>query len=147
LVTEPGATCSHSTTRSCDGSSAASAARSATRPATASSRRSTARRAVRDGQAIIGGLDRLGLEARVGVHTGECELHEGKLSGVAVNVGARIAAAADSGEVMVSSAVRDLVSCSGLAFEDRGQQQLKGVPGSWQLYVASREAPDAGSRS
>ena len=103
-------------------------------------------RAVRAGQAIIAGLDRLGLEARVGVHTGECELHEGKVTGVAVNVGARIAATARAGEVMASSTVRDLVSGSGLTFEDRGQRPLKGVPGTWQLYAASREAPGRGSR-
>jgi class 3 adenylate cyclase/pimeloyl-ACP methyl ester carboxylesterase len=104
-------------------------------------------RAVRAGQAIIAGLDRLGLHARIGIHTGECELHEGKVSGVAVNVGARIAATASAGEVMVSTTVRDLVSGSGLIFEDRGQRQLKGIPGTWQLYAASPEAPGAGSRS
>ncbi len=61
------------------------------------------------------------------------------MTGVAVNLGARIAATAAAGEVMVSSTVRDLVSGSGLTFEDRGQRQLKGIPGTWQLYVASRE--------
>ena len=60
--------------------------------------------------------------------------HEGKLSGIAVNIGARIAAAAGAGEVIVSSTVRDLVAGSGLTFDDRGQRQLKGVPGTWQLY-------------
>ena len=103
-------------------------------------------RAIRAGQAIIEGLDRLGLNARIGVHIGECELHEGKLSGIAVNIGARIAAAAGAGEVMVSSTVRDLVAGSGLTFENRGEQELKGVPGTWRLYGASREASGAGSR-
>jgi class 3 adenylate cyclase/pimeloyl-ACP methyl ester carboxylesterase len=102
-------------------------------------------RAIRAGQAIIAGLDRLGLDARIGVHIGECEPHEGKLTGIAVNVGARIAATAGGGEVMVSSTVRDLVSGSGLTFEDRGQRQLKGIPGTWQLYAVNSEAADARS--
>jgi class 3 adenylate cyclase len=102
-------------------------------------------RAIRAGQAIIAGMDRLGLDARIGVHIGECEPHEGKLTGIAVNVGARIAATAGAGEVMVSSTVRDLVSGSGLTFEDRGQRQFKGVPGTWQLYAVSSEAAGAGS--
>ena len=102
-------------------------------------------RAIRAGHAIIAGLEGLGLEARIGVHVGECERHEGKLSGIAVNIGARIAAAAGPGEVMVSSTVRDLVSGSGLTFDDRGPQQLKGVPGTWQLYASRHEAPAAGS--
>ena len=96
-------------------------------------------RAIRAGHAIIAGLDGLGLGARIGVHVGECELHEGKLSGIAVNIGARIAGAAGAGEVMVSSTVRDLVAGSGLTFDDRGPQQLKGVPGTWQLYTAGHE--------
>ncbi len=104
-------------------------------------------RAIRAGQAIIAGLSALGLEARIGVHAGECELHEGKLSGIAVIIGARIAALATAGEVMVSSTVRDLVPGSGLMFDDRGQRQLKGVPGTWQLYAANREAPGTGDPS
>jgi class 3 adenylate cyclase len=104
-------------------------------------------RAIRAGQMILSGLDELALDARVGVHVGECELHEGKLSGIAVNIGARIAATGRVGEVTVSSTVRDLVAGSGLTFEDRGQRQLKGVPGNWQLYAASRDVPSAGSRS
>jgi class 3 adenylate cyclase len=104
-------------------------------------------RAIRAGQAIVAGLDGLGLDARIGVHVGECELHEGKLSGIAVNIGARIAATGRMGEVTVSRTVRDLVAGSGLSFEDRGQRQLKGVPGTWQLYAASRDVSSAGSRS
>ena len=100
-------------------------------------------RAIRAGQAIIEGLAGLGLEARIGVHVGECELHEGKLSGIAVNIGARIAAAANEGEVLVSRTVRDLVAGSGLGFEDRGERPLKGIPGTWQLYAASDEASAA----
>jgi class 3 adenylate cyclase len=104
-------------------------------------------RAIRAGQALVAGLDELGLEARIGVHVGECELHEDKVSGIAVHIGARIAATAGAGEVVVSSTVRDLVAGSGLTFEDRGQREFKGVSGTWQLYAASREAPSAGSRS
>ncbi len=104
-------------------------------------------RAIRAGQAIVAGLDGIGLDARIGVHVGECELHEGKLAGIAVNIGARIAATAGAGEVMVSSTVRDLVAGSGLTFEDRGERELKGVPGTWQLYAASHEASGADSRS
>ena len=104
-------------------------------------------RAIRAGQALVAGLDELGLEARIGVHVGECELHEGKVSGIAVHIGARIAATAGAGEVMVSSTVRDLVAGSGLTFEDRGQREFKGVSGTWQLYATSREAPSADSRS
>jgi class 3 adenylate cyclase/pimeloyl-ACP methyl ester carboxylesterase len=94
-------------------------------------------RAIRCAQAIIEGLDRLGLEVRAGVHCGECELHEGKVAGIAVSTGARVAALAQAGEVLVSSTVRDLVAGSGIAFEDRGQHELKGVPGKWRLYAVS----------
>ena len=97
-------------------------------------------RAIRAGQAIIAGLAELDLEARIGIHVGECELHEGKLSGIAVNIGARVAATARAGEVIVSSTVRDLVAGSGLTFEDRGRRELKGVSETWQLYAA---CPDA----
>jgi class 3 adenylate cyclase/pimeloyl-ACP methyl ester carboxylesterase len=93
-------------------------------------------RAIRCGQAILAGLGPLGLAARVGVHIGECELHEGKLAGLAVVIGARIAAAAEAGEVLVSGTVRDLVAGSGLQFEERGDRVLKGVPGTWPLYAA-----------
>ena len=95
-------------------------------------------RAIRAGQAILSDIHRLGLEARIGIHVGECELHEGKLSGIAVNVGARVAAVAGAGEVLVSNTVRDLVAGSGLTFEDRGQRELKGIPGIWQVYAANR---------
>ncbi len=93
-------------------------------------------RAIRCGQAILAGIGPLGLEARIGVHTGECELHEGKLAGLAVVIGARIAAAAGPGEVLVSGTVRDLVAGSGLEFAARGERVLKGVTGTWSLYAA-----------
>jgi class 3 adenylate cyclase len=92
-------------------------------------------RAIRCGQAVLAGIEPLGLEARIGIHIGECELHEDKLAGLAVVVGARIAAAARAGEILVSGTVRDLVAGSGLQFADRGEPLLKGVPGTWQLYA------------
>jgi class 3 adenylate cyclase len=104
-------------------------------------------RAIRAGQAIIDGLTDLGLQARIGIHTGECELHEGKLSGIAIHIGARVAATANAGEVIVSSTVRDLVAGSGFTFEDRGRRELKGVSEAWQLYAATRDASDGASPS
>jgi class 3 adenylate cyclase len=77
----------------------------------------------------------LGLEIRAGLHTGECERVDGKLGGIAIPTGARIAALAEPGEVLVSSTVKDLVAGSGIAFEDRGTHELKGVPGEWRLYA------------
>ena len=75
----------------------------------------------------------LGLEVRAGVHTGECERLDGKLAGIAVAVGARVASMAKPGEILVSGTVQDLVAGSPLVFEDRGAHELKGVPGSWRL--------------
>jgi len=92
-------------------------------------------RAIRCAIAIVNGAARLGLEVRAGVHTGECELAEGKPRGLAVHTGARVLATAAPGEVLVSSTVRDLVAGSGLEFSDAGCHQLKGVPGDWQLYA------------
>ncbi len=94
-------------------------------------------RAIRCGQAITAGIEPLGLEARIGVHIGECELHEGKLAGLAVVIGSRISAEAHGGEVLVSGTVRDLVAGSGLEFADRGERELKGVPGRWPLYAVA----------
>jgi pimeloyl-ACP methyl ester carboxylesterase len=90
-------------------------------------------RAIRAAQAIAGGVRQIGLEVRAGVHTGECELHEGKIAGIAVSAGARVAGAAGASEVLVSQTVKDLVAGSGISFEDRGEHELKGV-GSWRLY-------------
>jgi pimeloyl-ACP methyl ester carboxylesterase len=92
-------------------------------------------RAVRCAAAVRDALGRLGLAVRAGVHTGECQEVGGKLAGVAVVVGARISASAQAGEVLVSGTVRDLVAGSGLEFQDRGEHELKGVPGSWRLYA------------
>jgi pimeloyl-ACP methyl ester carboxylesterase len=95
-------------------------------------------RAVRCACAISNGVRALGLEIRAGLHTGECELMMGdKLGGIAVHTGARVVAEASAGEVLVSSTVRDLVAGSGLLFQDRGVQSLKGIPGEWRLYAVA----------
>jgi class 3 adenylate cyclase len=94
-------------------------------------------RAIRCARAIDAALRDLGLDVRAGLHTGECELLGGKVAGVAVHTGARVAARAGPGEVLVSQTVRDLVAGSGIEFEDRGAHELKGVPGEWRLYAVS----------
>jgi class 3 adenylate cyclase len=96
-------------------------------------------RAVRAARAISDGVGKLGLKLRVGVHTGECEVLGEKLSGIAVHIGARVAALASPGEVLVSSTVKDLVAGSALRFRDRGAHELKGVPGAWQLYSVEKD--------
>ena len=80
----------------------------------------------------------LGLDVRAGLHTGECERVNGDVRGIAVHTGARVAATAGPGEVLVSSTVKDLVAGSGIEFEDRGSHELKGVPGEWRLYAVTR---------
>jgi class 3 adenylate cyclase len=95
-------------------------------------------RAIRCAQAIVEGVDALGLEVRTGLHTGECELVDGKVAGIAVHTGARVASEAAPGEVLVSSTVKDLVAGSGLAFQDRGTHELKGLPGEWRLFAVDR---------
>jgi class 3 adenylate cyclase len=95
-------------------------------------------RAIRCGCEIAEAVGELGLQVRVGLHTGECELLEGKVAGIAVHTGARIAASAQPGEVLVSGTVKDLVAGSGLAFQDRGSHALKGIPGEWRLYAVER---------
>ena len=95
-------------------------------------------RAIRCGCAITESVKELGLDIRVGLHTGECELIDGKVAGIAVHTGARVAAKAGRGEVLVSSTVKDLVAGSGLKFEDRGAHDLAGIPGEWRLYSVVR---------
>jgi class 3 adenylate cyclase len=97
-------------------------------------------RAVQCAAAITEGVRPLGIEIRAGVHTGECELRGGDLVGMAVNIGARVGSQAGSGEVLVSSTVKDLVVGSGLRFEERGTRELKGVPGEWRLYALADAA-------
>ena len=94
-------------------------------------------RAIRCGRAVTEAVRELGLEIRAGLHTGECEVMNGKIGGIAVHIGARVAAEARPGEVLVSQTVRDLVAGSGLAFEERGVAELKGVPGEWRLYAVT----------
>ena len=77
----------------------------------------------------------VGLAVRAGLHTGECEMRGDGVSGIAVHMGARVAALAEPGEVLVSSTVKDLVAGSGIEFEDRGVHELKGVPGEWRLFA------------
>jgi class 3 adenylate cyclase len=93
-------------------------------------------RAVHAGTAIVDSLRALDLEIRAGVHTGECEVSDGKIVGVAVSIGARIASLAKPGEVLVSSTVKDLVAGSGLTFADRGEYELKGIPERWRVFAA-----------
>jgi class 3 adenylate cyclase/pimeloyl-ACP methyl ester carboxylesterase len=93
-------------------------------------------RAIRCAHAVIEAVRPLGLELRTGIHTGECELHEGKVAGVALSTGARICASAHAGEVLVSRTVKDLVAGSGLEFTGRGHHELKGV-GEWELFAVT----------
>jgi class 3 adenylate cyclase len=92
-------------------------------------------RAIRCARALTEAVTELGLEIRAGLHTGECELVDGKIGGIAVHIGARVAKEAGPGEVLVSSTVKDLVAGSGLRFQERGVAQLKGVPGDWPLFA------------
>ena len=106
-------------------------------------------RAIRCGQAIVESLASLGMDVRAGLHTGECETIDGKVGGIAVNIGARVSAAAGPGEVLVSQTVKDLVAGSGLVFEDRGLHELKGIADEWHLYHAlapDRWSADGGPR-
>ena len=91
-------------------------------------------RGVRSATAIREAVRPLGIEIRAGLHTGECELRGADVGGIAVHIGARVSAKAGAGEVLVSRTVRDLVVGSGLEFAGRGEHELKGVPGTWQLF-------------
>ena len=92
-------------------------------------------RAVRCALATLDAVASLGIEVRAGVHTGEVETINGQPGGLAVNIGARIGALAEPSTLLASSTVKDLTAGSGLQFEDRGERQLKGVPGSWHIYA------------
>ena len=95
-------------------------------------------RAVRCAQAIIEAVRPFGIEVRAGLHTGEVELRGDDIGGIAVHIGQRVSALAAPGEVLVSRTVTDLVAGSGLEFEERGEHQLKGVPGTWTVYAVRR---------
>ncbi len=94
-------------------------------------------RAIRCAQAIHQAVREVGLQVRIGLHAGECEVLDGQVAGIAVAIGARVSARAGTGEVLVSQTVKDLVAGSGIAFEDRGLAELKGVPGQWRLYAVT----------
>jgi class 3 adenylate cyclase len=95
-------------------------------------------RAIRCACAISQSVRDLGLEVRAGLHTGECERMDGKIGGIAVSIGSRVAAEAGASEVLVSSTVKDLVAGSGIEFRERGTAALKGVPGEWRLFAVER---------
>jgi class 3 adenylate cyclase len=94
-------------------------------------------RAVRCACAVRDGVRAIGLEVRVGLHTGEIELVGARVSGIAVHIGARVAAAAEPGQVVASSTVKDLVAGSGIEFDDLGTRELKGVPDEWRLFAVT----------
>jgi class 3 adenylate cyclase len=92
-------------------------------------------RGIRCAQEIVDSVRHLGINVRAGLHSGECEVVDGKVGGIAVHIGARVASKATADEVLVSQTVRDLVAGSGLRFVERGTAELKGVPGEWSLYA------------
>ena len=94
-------------------------------------------RAIRCGCAIWDAVRSLGTDVRAGLHSGEIELRGDDVAGMAVHIGARVSALDGAGEVFVSSTVKDLVAGSGIDFEDRGEHELKGVPGSWRIYAVA----------
>jgi class 3 adenylate cyclase len=94
-------------------------------------------RAVRCARSLAEEVRPLGIEIRAGLHAGECELLGDDVGGIAVHTGARVSSLAGPGEVLVSSTVKDLVAGSGIEFEDRGEHQLKGVPGEWRLFAVT----------
>jgi class 3 adenylate cyclase len=99
-------------------------------------------RAVRCAASMIRALRDIGVQVRIGLHTGECEIVGGKATGIAVHIGARVSAAAGPGQVLVSSTVKDLVAGSGLRFADRGECVLKGLPEPWRLYAVELSSAD-----
>jgi class 3 adenylate cyclase len=98
-------------------------------------------RAIRCALAIVAAVRDLGVELRVGMHTGECEVIGDAVAGLAVHIGARVAALAAPSEVLVSSTVKDLVVGSGFGFKERGRHALKGVPGEWQIFAVVQAPP------
>ena len=95
--------------------------------------------AIRCAEALRDDAEKLGIEIRIGIHTGECELMDADIGGIAVHIAARILGKAGAGEILVSRTVRDLVVGSGIGFEDRGAVELRGVPGSWELLAVNRQ--------
>jgi class 3 adenylate cyclase len=101
--------------------------------------------AIRCAEALRADAETLGIEIRAGIHTGECELLDADIGGIAVHIAARICGQAGAREILVSRTVRDLVVGSGTGFEDRGSVELRGVPGTWQLLAVDRHGARAGS--
>ena len=101
--------------------------------------------AIRCAEALRADAETLGIEIRAGIHTGECELLDADIGGLAVHIAARILGQAGPGDILVSSTVRDLVVGSGTGFEERGSVELRGVPGTWQLLAVDRHGARAGS--
>ena len=101
--------------------------------------------AIRCAEALRADAETLGIQIRVGIHTGECELLDADIGGLAVHIAARILGQAGAGEILVSRTVRDLVVGSGTGFDDRGSVELRGVPGTWQLLAVNRHGPRPGS--
>ena len=94
-------------------------------------------RAIRCAQAIARAVSKLDIEVRIGLHTGECEVRGEDLGGLAVHIAARVGALAGPGEIVVSGTLKDLVMGSDIDFVDRGDHDLKGVPGSWKLFAVA----------
>src|ERR1700756_1467015 len=101
--------------------------------------------AIRCAEALRDDAEALGIDIRAGIHTGECELLDADIGGIAVHIAARILTHAGAGDILVSRTVRDLVVGSGTGFEDRGSVELRGVPGSWQLLAVDRRGARAGT--
>jgi class 3 adenylate cyclase len=91
-------------------------------------------RAIKCAGAIVRSLDALGIACRIGLHTGECDVRQGQLQGIALHIAARVAGLASPGGVFVSQTVKDLVAGSDVSFADAGLQALKGLPDQWRLY-------------
>jgi class 3 adenylate cyclase len=98
-------------------------------------------RAIRCAIAVRDELRTLGIDVRIGLHSGEVELRGTDVGGIAVNIGARVVASGGGGDVMASSTVRDLVAGSGIGFMDRGEHALKGVPEPWRLFAVTDVPP------
>jgi class 3 adenylate cyclase len=101
--------------------------------------------AIRCAEALRADAETLGIQIRAGIHTGECELLDADIGGIAIHIAARILGHAGAGDILVSRTVRDLVVGSGTGFEDRGSVELRGVPGTWQLLAVDRHGARAGS--
>jgi class 3 adenylate cyclase len=90
--------------------------------------------AIKCAETVMQSTREIGVDLRIGIHPGECEVVGNKLRGIAVHIGARVASQAGSGEILVSQTVKDITAGSGLAFDDAGEHELKGVPDRWRLY-------------